>query len=279
MTWLKRPRQEEPAANSTLLIFGVDPTDPESLDHAGVRFARAGQTEQAAQALLASARLGYPPGAYNYALVCEQAGRTQEAEHWYTFAAEHGHAGAANSLGAILFRDGDLAAALPWFRQASEAGDADGARNHHRVSDLLTLGEQEDGWRTAAERGDPEAGYQLGLLAAERGDKVEARRRYAAAATAGHALAANALAELLDAQGEEDAALPWYRIAADAGVRAAAFTLGITYGSRGEQCNLGSMLMAREDFVEAREWFERARAGGDDLAARALVELDRREGG
>lgn len=93
MTWLKRPRQEEPAANSTLLIFGVDPTDPESLDYAGVRFARAGQREQAAQALLASARLGYPPGAHNYALVCEQAGRTREAEDWYTFAAEHGHPG------------------------------------------------------------------------------------------------------------------------------------------------------------------------------------------
>ncbi len=307
MSWLKRrrgvqqpPREETRPAqtDSTVLVFGVDPNDPASLDSAGVQYAQAGQHAQAAEAFLASARLGYPRGAYNYAVACEQAGRTEEAQQWYTFAAERGHGGASNALGAIVFRGDDLVAALAWFQQASEAGNADGARNVKVVGDLIARAEHEGAWRAAAETGDLEAGYQLGLLELKRGNKPEAQQHLTSAATAGHTSAANSLAELLDRQGDEDAALPWYRMAAEGGVQVAAFNLGATFSARGNdseaerwyrvaaggghslaQCNLGSMLMARNEFAEARKWLELAKAGGDGLAARTLAELARRESG
>ncbi|MEO6715033.1 MAG: hypothetical protein ABIM89_16620 [Mycobacteriales bacterium] len=96
------PAAEPPTA---LLVFGVDPTDPESLDYAGVQYAHAGQHAEAAAAILASAQLGFARGAYNYGIACEAAGRLDEARHWWEFAAQRGHAGAANGLGGLIPTD------------------------------------------------------------------------------------------------------------------------------------------------------------------------------
>src|SRR6185295_18384871 len=82
MSWRKRrdkdsarvaaPAESQASGDSKLVIFGVDESDPESLDWAGARLWEDGQHALAEQSWLASARLGYPRGAANYGFACEQ---------------------------------------------------------------------------------------------------------------------------------------------------------------------------------------------------------------
>lgn len=159
-------------------------------------------------------------------------------------------------------------------------------------------------WRNAAEQGDAESQFALGL-AYERGQGVaqnveEAFKWHRLAAEGGLQEAQLRLAQLYMAgvlQGGTQEALRWYERAANAGEPTAQFMLGLLYlegngveqsatqaaqwfqqaanqGHSGAQNNLGGMhergLGVEQDFARAFEYYELAAKQGDAMAQNNL---------
>ncbi|MGH8877668.1 MAG: tetratricopeptide repeat protein, partial [Stackebrandtia sp.] len=122
-------------------------------------------------------------------------------------------------------------------------------------------------FRAAAEHGQPDAMYHLGLLAAADDDYDGARDWYRQAAEHGRVDAINNLAALCHRHGDltEAAALYLRAIEADDTDSQPMFNLGVLHHSQG-----------RPD--EAAEWWRRAAALGNDAAAQKLALLDEENG-
>jgi TPR repeat protein len=112
--------------------------------------------------------------------------------------------------------------------------------------------------RPAAERGERVATYNLALMLDQAGRTTEAMSWYRHAADAGDHDAANNLALLLERAGRHDEALHYYRRAADGGDPEVMYNLAVGLEEQGD------------DPVEARAWYQRAAAAGDQDARRAL---------
>jgi hypothetical protein len=126
-------------------------------------------------------------------------------------------------------------------------------------------------YRRAVELGDVQAMRQLGKFY-EHGsgvklDKKKAVQLFRMAADRGDATAQNSLAFLLDAEERFEEAFRYYALSADQGDTFGETNLGICYqDGEGTEVDLG----------KARYWFERAAAKGDEVAIRALADLDAR---
>jgi hypothetical protein len=173
-----------------------------------------------------------------------------QAVHWYEKAASQGLAEAQHALGTMLLQGVtqgvDTEAALDWFRKAARQDylaaqvaiemlerDA-GHRAEVRGTGSPKTGvaerrRKEERWIKAAEMGNADARYQLGLMY-EKGlglekDTQSALYWYGVAAQQGHARAQLALAQLSDSGGLPDA-FKWYQSAAKAGLPQAQFAMG-----------------------------------------------------
>jgi TPR repeat protein len=152
-------------------------------------------------------------------------------------------------------------------RRAAEAGDLEAAfdlgvllRESGRFDEAAYW------WRHVADRGSSDAAWNLGLLLNERGDLIGAERWFRQAAEAGDLEAAVSLGLLLQAQGREDEAVAWWRQAAESGhgqaAPIAAFGLGVYFSNREEP-----------DRAEAERWWRLAGEAGFAPAAFNLAWL------
>lgn len=196
---------------------------------------------------------------------------------WYRKAADQGNANAQFWLG-TAYSNGkgvpmDYKEAAKWFRKAADQGH----KPAQKFLELLTVPWNElfkTSERDAAEKGDPEAQFDLGRKYAEGKevplDYVESVKWYRKAADQGHAIAQYGLGlAYYNAKGVPQdyvEALNWFRKAADQGVALAQSNLGVMY-ARGEG--------VPKDDVEAYAWYnlaavsnETARKNRDNAALR-----------
>jgi cell division septation protein DedD len=124
-------------------------------------------------------------------------------------------------------------------------------------------------WRPAAEKGDPDAQYNVGqIYKLGRGvpvDMVEAEKWYRLAALQGHELGEANYGMMLFENGKREAAVPWLERA-------------VAHGEPRAQYLLGVMLFngdgVARNWVRAYALMLRASAGGLDAATRTLAQMD-----
>jgi cell division septation protein DedD len=124
-------------------------------------------------------------------------------------------------------------------------------------------------WRPAAEKGDPDAQYNVGqIYKLGRGvpvDMVEAEKWYRLAALQGHDLGEANYGMMLFENGKREAAVPWLERA-------------VAHGEPRAQYLLGVMLFngdgVAKNWVRAYALMLRASAGGLDAATRTLAQMD-----
>ena len=147
-------------------------------------------------------------------------------------------------------------------RAAAEGGDADAAYDlglEHFERDEPE--EAERWWRRAIELGDAGAARSLGQLLGDRGDAAEAERLHRLAAERGEVQALNDLGALHGRRGRFEEAEGWYRRGAEAGDAMAAFNLG------------QYRLQRHDDTAGAEHWLRTAVAAGSQEAREELDSL------
>lgn len=203
-----------------------------------------------------------------------------QAVSWYTKAAQHGSIDAATNL-ALMYSTGDgiakdSAKATMWFRNAAEAGDATAQLNlgvlYHRGEGVPQDNNEAVLWVTkAANQGLLPAMLELARwdLRPEHGGNVDAAIAwYKKAADQGDASAQAVLGDIFSDQklGRVDYAesVHWYRKAADQGNREGQFGLGarFLYGQGVPQ-----------DYAEARRWLTPAADRGHPYAQFLLARM------
>ena len=137
---------------------------------------------------------------------------------------------------ALVEEHGNLATAEAAYRRAAERGDPVAASNlgvilEHRGD----LAGAEAAYRRADERGDVNGAFNLAALLAQQGDLASAEDAYRRAASRGDADAAANLGILLEQRGDLTAAEAAYRHADEAGDAAAAVSLGLLLEHRGDR--------------------------------------------
>ncbi|MGA7398627.1 MAG: AMIN domain-containing protein [Candidatus Sulfotelmatobacter sp.] len=203
-----------------------------------------------------------------------------QAVSWYTKAAQQGSKDAATSL-ALMYSTGDgiqkdTAKAATWFRSAAEAGDATAQLNlaslYHRGEGLPQDDVQAALWLTkAADQGLLPAMLELGKwdLQPEHGKNLDAAINwYKKAADLGDASAQAALGDIFSdqefARVDFAQAVIWYRMAADRGDRAGELGLGTRY-------LLGQGVP--QNLEEARRWLTPAANQGHPYAEFLLAKM------
>ena len=109
----------------------------------------------------------------------------------------------------------------------------------------------EVGYRLAAERGEPEAAFQLGLILSDKGDDIAAAEAYERAAETGHPEAALNLA-MLYAETLDRPEHAWRLLERQ-----------IACGDRRAMFDLGYLRRGRKDYAGAADAFQRAIEAGD----------------
>ncbi len=203
-----------------------------------------------------------------------------QAVSWYTKAAQHGSSDAATNL-ALMYSTGDgiqkdAAKAATWFRSAAEAGDATAQLNlaarYHRGEGVPLDDAQAVLWLTkAADEGSLPAMLELATwdLRPEHGSNVDAAIGwYKKAADLGDASAQAILGDIFADQklGRVDysQAVNWYRKAANQEQREGEFGLGTRY-------LLGQGVP--QDLEEARRWLTPAANRGHPYAQFLLAKM------
>jgi TPR repeat protein len=273
------------------------------------------QTEDRAAfvALLRKARRGHVDAQWQVALTYARLAEDARALPLLLAAATSGHAPAASLAGSFL-EDGrgaakDIDQALRWYRQAARDGEP---LAQSALARLLPADEpvRLTYMRSAADAGNPDGQYQLGLHLAARGkaqNLVESFDWLSRAATQGHVGAMLAVAsQLIEGRGvraDRAAALRWLERAAktadpvanyllgEARLRAdpadpeaarAPLLLAASAGHREAQFLYGDLLARAKAAGEQREalqWLEKAQRQDHAAAANRLGELLRQNGG
>lgn len=245
----------------------------------GVLAHRIGDIARARESWEAAALAGDTPAMENLALLAEASGDPASAAVWLERA---GTPGARFRLGRLAYARGDFAEAESLWRAAADEGDPR-ARDHLQIV-ASGAGRQQAVWERLAERERPQAMWNLGLAAVERGDLAGVRDWWGRAA-AGDERIAIELGTVLGCEGPEaagrivaldDGALAgiigavclaaertvtarvWWLIAADAGNAAAMHDLAV-------------LALREGDHASGLEWCRRAAEAGD-ADARALLE-------
>lgn len=180
-----------------------------NLVNAGCDALDVGDNDRAVELLTMPAEMGIDIAMFNIAIAHKRRGDLDTAIRWYEAAAEAGDLDAVAYLGWMFKLLGDLDKASDWYRKAAARGHAHAAtalenlrRDNSNVaamlvrtsSALMAKGHAQNGfvdmavesWMVAAEAGDPESMYFLGMTADGRGDRGEAILWHTAAARAGN---------------------------------------------------------------------------------------------
>ncbi len=164
---------------------------------------------------------------------------------------------------ALLLLLADLG--LPGIALAQDAAVRAGVEAYDRGDYAAAL----RAWRTAAERGDADAQYNIGqIYKLGRGvpvDMVEAEKWYRLAALQGHDLGEANYGMMLFENGKREAAVPWLERAVANGEARAEYLLGVMlFNGDG----------VAKNWVRAYALMLRAAAGGLDAATRTLGQMD-----
>ena len=247
--------------------------------------------QEALRLLRLAANRGFVPAEQAMGIFCQSGfgmpPDKPQAISWYTKAAQHGSRDAATNL-ALMYSTGDgiqkdAAKAATWFRSAADAGDATAQLNlaalYHRGEGLPQDDAQTVLWLTkAADQGLLNAILELARwdIRPEHGGNVDAAIGwFKKAADLGDASAQTALGDIFADQkfGRLDysQAVAWYRKAADQGQPAGELGLGTRY-------LLGQGVV--QDQAEARRWLTPAANQGHPYAQFLLAKmLEAGEGG
>lgn len=237
----------------------ADRGDPAGLTGLAVLAHRNGATDRARELWEAAALAGDRPAMENLALLAEAAGDPASAQVWLERA---GTPSAQFHLGRLAYARGAFAEAETSWRAAADGGDPR-ARDHLQMV-ASGAGRQQAVWERLAERDRPQAMWNLGLTAVERGDLAGVRDWWGRAAD-GDERIAQELGGILGCPGAEASAR--LRDLAD-----------------GELAGIiGAVCLAAERTVTARVWWVLAAEAGNaaamhDLAVLALREGDRETG-
>jgi hypothetical protein len=109
-----------------------------------------------------------------------------------------------------------------WVCHHSDGRVTDQANLHPEPDRPEVAAEAESNYRRAAESGDAEAMFQLGVKLAERGALAEAEQWFRTCAATGHATAAESVGWILEQNEDLTKAANWYRKAAELGSTSAA---------------------------------------------------------
>ena len=173
------------------------------------------------------------------------------------------------ALGYAAYRSTNLPVSEHAFRKAAEAGDSEAMFTLGvLLDDRGESGQAETWWRRAAEAGHSGAMFNLGVLLDDRGESGEAETWFRRAAEAGDSGAMNNLGVLLELRGKSGQAETWFRRAAEAGDSEPMLSLGVLLEQRGKS-------------DQAETWYRRAAEAGHSGAMNNLGVLldDRGESG
>ncbi|WP_055490263.1 tetratricopeptide repeat protein [Streptomyces sp. TP-A0356] len=229
-------------------------------------------------------------------ILCEADGDEDASLDWFRKAVLAGKTDLSGLVGETLLARGEAAQALPYLEAAVE-------RNPHGY-EVRLLGQAHralaEHWlRTAAERGDRQAMYDLGVLLHGSGSGEDALRWYVRAAEAGHERAAKQAGDVLYAWDDRSEAKAWYRFGVALGdpdaMNALATLLEDVAGEEQEaqelyraaveagvplaSANLGTFLIGRGAVEEGMALLRRAADEGHGEAAYRLAGCLDQQGG
>jgi tetratricopeptide (TPR) repeat protein len=268
--------------------------DADVIIELGCDLADAGRDRDAERCFRRAAELGAALGWFNLGNSLAARGRVEEAVEAYEQALVGGEADAWVNLGLVLEEIGDLAGAMRAYRGAGQAGDHEGGlqlafllREQGEHEQALAVAEEVAGtgdagaaavvacWRWAATGDlDLEADLRAGA------DHYPGARTALAALlrATGRVAAARFALERGAKRGEAQAWLPlgnfYVEELCDVEAAEEAYRAGIAAGDSYCHHNLAVLLAERGDHDGAVEHFRLGAADGDDLAERALRDLE-----
>ena len=123
-------------------------------------------------------------------------------------------------------------------------------------------------YKRAVELGDLQATFSLASMYYEgdgvKLDKKKARQLYQMAADRGHARAQHNIGSYFHREGQQEEAIRYFKMAAEQGLTPAEFNVGLS-----NEKGIG----VERDLDEAKRWYARAAAKGDERAIEALAKL------
>jgi tetratricopeptide (TPR) repeat protein len=293
------PEPAAPAAPAVATPVVISEPSPlptvEPLSAEGAALIDVGRAVDAVEVLLQAAAAGEPSAGDLLVRAYLDNGAWRQAADWMIPQIEQGEVRFAGRLGVALAALGDHDGAEEAFRAAIAAGEV-GASNDLAIllRDQDRLGEGVQVLTRAAELGDAQAGANLVELYLEAGDTLAAIEVAEAFADESRPDTVVALADVRAAQGLVDEAEAYYRRAGElGGLRAhtayGQFLLtvrGDVVGAEAEfreaqrhsepdwAATMGAFLVETDRPQEARWYLRHAADGGDEDAARILIELD-----
>ncbi len=204
-----------------------------------------------------AARSGHPTARHRAGRLLVELGRTDQALEWFERAAADGHPEAAADCARLCAAAGRIDRAVAWWERAWALGTAAGAHEAARTLEAAGRIDEAAAWyERAAGSGDESAWHEAAALLARHGQYGNLPWY----AHIGDPQALRERAEQCERDGDPDAALEWYRKAAEAGCEAALF-------------QAADLLERHGDRTRAVRWYERAAARGDVYAMRELARL------
>ena len=246
---------EDPIRSEQLMIESAEAGFPFAMLMLGIKAREMGRFSDAESWWGRALDAGNDRGAVNTANMWEAQGDIDRAESWLVKGVEAGFEEALAALLAFADRHSRPQVALKWSNWFSEHEESKSAQKEKEMAELTQK----------AKEGDGDAAYQLGEMLRKH-NKKKALALYRQASEAGNAPAMIALGVHENYDNDDvDAALDWYRAAADA---------GSAHGCR----NLASTLHELGRVEEAIDNFERAIHMGSAMAMEDLAEMRFHEG-
>ncbi|WP_426512627.1 tetratricopeptide repeat protein [Dactylosporangium sp. McL0621] len=251
----------------------------------GLVSSRTGDVDAAIDWFHRAAERGYVKATYNLAVLLAQRGDVGAAEERYRVAAAAGLPEAMYGLGYLMHGRGDDEQAEMWRRRAAKAGHGDAS--HQIGVECRDRGDEAEAvrwWRQAARYGSADAMWELGCLHGNRNDTEGAMVWWIQAAKAGHAQAAASVGAQLWLGGDTGSGERWLTRAADRGSAHAAFILAALrhaddpeaalpwyrraaeLGHQDAGVRLGGLLLSLGAVEDATPWLKVAAEQGDALS-------------
>jgi Tfp pilus assembly protein PilF len=265
---------------------------PQAALNLGILKYHAGQLEEAEAALRRAEARGANNAATYLGIALRDRGDMGSAEAAWRRGAMRGELDAWHSLGCLLEEQGRLQEAHHAFTQAVLHGRHSSFGNLRAIQNRLEGSDGSTTLRAAADSGDANAAYELGVVLVLRGEHAAALEAWNRAEELGHARASNEIGLVLHRQGELAGAEAAYRRGAQRGHPRAIYNLGVLLHERGDEdgaqaawaeadrlgdplaaTNVGSTLEATGALNAALAAYERADARGDALGSVRLGRL------
>ncbi len=265
----------------------------------GAHLEEEGETMEAVSYLSRAAESGYVPAMTLLAISFSRLGEEGDALRWARLAATtSGDASATGTLGALLYKYGNREEALTWTKASIRAGGRVAIEQLALLLDESSEIEVDivDRVRIRAEEGSVAAMQALGRILIRNEQFDLGIHWLESAANEGDGVSARLLSRNLLERGEVDKALSILQASAESGDTNSMAVLGMTLSENGEledavhwarraaeggpmnMLTLGIILWVSGQQEEAREWFDRVDASGDEKAREILSNYAREEG-